>query len=538
MIRKILCVCFAALLLGAAVPQTVRAEPVYAVTLNRETFDAYRQSGNYSDITLTLTGAAPAALAYQNRTSGETRTVSFYTGTTQVLYAAAEIEAALSAGSLTTGENVFTSLPASDPASNDLSLTIYDSTPSGIVIGPDQLTVQKGESGILSYEILRSEAADPLVDGRQLLGSEEIIWTISGATASSVSGGVVTVGNGETAASFTVRAELLVDGGYPPGSDAPVISEVTVNVTEAAPATYTILSSAGENGTISPNGSTVIGKGGSQSYTIVPDEGFMIDTVTIDGVAVAGTDNVYTFSNVSADADIRVTFKAAAAGADTVMYTVSADAGEHGSILPSGSRAVPAGTDVSFTLTPNEGYVIDRVEVDGQAVDIEGDVHTLKDIQADTAIFVTFKEEETAAVTYTITAGAGAHGKIFPAGEMKVTAGERVRFTFTPDAGYVIDVLTVDGREVTPDGDGYTLSNVQRDTVILVTFKAAAVSVTPGVTSEGTGTADTRGNTSSGQTDTGDETPTALYGLAATLSLAGLIAAVRAILRRKQQKPS
>jgi uncharacterized protein (TIGR02145 family) len=62
--------------------------------------------------------------------------------------------------------------------------------------------------------------------------------------------------------------------------------------------TFSITSSAGPNGTISPAGVRTISYGGSQSYTISPLSGYQITNVLVDGVAV-GPVSSYTFPNVT-----------------------------------------------------------------------------------------------------------------------------------------------------------------------------------------------------------------------------------------------
>ena len=48
--------------------------------------------------------------------------------------------------------------------------------------------------------------------------------------------------------------------------------------------------------------------------------------------------------------------------------TIRAAAGSGGSISPAGNIIVPAGEDRSFTITPDAGYVILRVLVDGENI--------------------------------------------------------------------------------------------------------------------------------------------------------------------------
>ena len=47
------------------------------------------------------------------------------------------------------------------------------------------------------------------------------------------------------------------------------------------------------------------------------------------------------------------------------MATVNASCGEGGSISPKYNVEVPVGESITFTITPDEGYKIDTVTVDG-----------------------------------------------------------------------------------------------------------------------------------------------------------------------------
>ena len=55
-------------------------------------------------------------------------------------------------------------------------------------------------------------------------------------------------------------------------------------------------------------------------------------------------------------------------GSSYDYYTISATAGEGGSISPSGNISVREGRDKTFTITPHSGYVISDVRVDGVSV--------------------------------------------------------------------------------------------------------------------------------------------------------------------------
>lgn len=61
-------------------------------------------------------------------------------------------------------------------------------------------------------------------------------------------------------------------------------------------------------GSISPVGTQIYSQGSNATYSINPDSGFAIESVTVDGVVV-GVGNIYTFTNISASHTIQVRFK-------------------------------------------------------------------------------------------------------------------------------------------------------------------------------------------------------------------------------------
>ena len=71
---------------------------------------------------------------------------------------------------------------------------------------------------------------------------------------------------------------------------------------------YTITATAGAGGRIEPAGETEVTAGGSQTYYITPDEGYVVDDVLVDWRSVGAVDS-YTFRNVDADHEIRATFR-------------------------------------------------------------------------------------------------------------------------------------------------------------------------------------------------------------------------------------
>jgi subtilisin family serine protease len=75
---------------------------------------------------------------------------------------------------------------------------------------------------------------------------------------------------------------------------------------------------------------------------------------------------------------------------------------------------------------------------------------------------------------FQITASAGANGSISPAGTFGAVAGTNVPFTASPATGYEVDVWKLDTATVQTGGFTYTLSNIQANHAVEVTFKVAS----------------------------------------------------------------
>ena len=79
---------------------------------------------------------------------------------------------------------------------------------------------------------------------------------------------------------------------------------------------------------------------------------------------------------------------------------------------------------------------------------------------------------------HTITATAGANGRISPAGAVEVTEGNDQLFIITAEEGYEIDTLKVDNADVSVMSS-YTFTGVRADHTIAVTFKQKDTPVQP-----------------------------------------------------------
>ena len=178
-------------------------------------------------------------------------------------------------------------------------------------------------------------------------------------------------------------------------------------------------------------------------------------TVSVDTSAAVGTVSYPTQSTwnctvsglVTGDNNIVITATDSAGNTTTATtritllqtYAIMASSDSNGSILPSGLVTVISGSSQTFTVTPNAGYAIANITVDGVS---QGAItsYTFTNVTAVHTITASF-----AVNAYTITASTGSGGSISPSGTVTVTSGGNQIFTITPNTNYHVANVMVDG---------------------------------------------------------------------------------------------
>jgi len=220
----------------------------------------------------------------------------------------------------------------------------------------------------------------------------------------------------------------------------------------------------GGGGFITPSAPQTVNYGGSVTFTIMPDTGYVVNNVVVNDVS-QGPIMTYTFPNVTADGFIVATFKL-----QDFMITPSREPGAGGTITPSAPQTVPYGGSVTFTITPSTGYVVNDVVVNGVS---QGSIttYTFANVTANGSIVAKFKP-----MTFVITPTPNPGGAITPGTPQTVNYGAGATFTITPNTGYVINDVRMDG--VSNPGavaaGSYTFTNVTANHTIEATFKKQA----------------------------------------------------------------
>lgn len=248
-------------------------------------------------------------------------------------------------------------------------------------------------------------------------------------------------------------------------------TDVVINwsITQATP-DYTV-----------PTGLTSV-KGKVLSDVVLPT-GFTWNTPAT--VLTAGT-NTYkaTFTPVDTtnyktimDIDIEVDVK-------NIFDVITSVPGGNGTITPS-KIGVIEGSKVKITFTPNTGYMVDKVLVNGIEKNATGN-----------EIEITVDEEKTVEVSYkkipfTITVEEVTGATVDPDGTVTVSYGDNKDFTITANTGYKLVKVLVNDVEKTLDGNTLKLKNITSNMKIKVVVEKIEYKVIEGAEQTYTITEDT-----------------------------------------------
>ena len=257
-----------------------------------------------------------------------------------------------------------------------------------------------------------------------------------------------------------------------------VVADTQIEAT-FEPVTYEIIVITVGNGTVDPGTTTAV-FGSSKVFTITPDKGHRIWSITLDGVdmpvtASSGNAQRFTISDINSDHILSVKFV-------TSILKITTVAGTNGTIRPR-ELEVEYDSFASVSVVPDEGYEISSIYIDGKKVD---DSKIAKGGVAQNISFEHVTEDHEVRATFsriklTIKSEVtGIGGTISPKGEIVYDYGARASYTITPDPTYTIDKIYVDGSEVSvtvTEGDKqtYVFENIKESHTIVVSFKKSLI---------------------------------------------------------------
>ena len=226
----------------------------------------------------------------------------------------------------------------------------------------------------------------------------------------------------------------------------------------------------GGHGTISAS-KTGLTAGSTETITFTPDAGYKIDTVTVNGTATSVSGNTLNVT-MNENKTVVVTYKA-------IEYNITVTDGK--ATIGAGSEISKAAEGTAVTLTANaapSGKVFDKwVVVSGGITLADANSATTTFTMPASAVSVKATYKTTPGTTYNLTTQVnGGHGTI-SASKTGLTAGSTETITFTPDAGYKIDTVTVNGTATSVSGNTLNVTMNENKTVV-VTYKAIEYNIT------------------------------------------------------------
>lgn len=190
---------------------------------------------------------------------------------------------------------------------------------------------------------------------------------------------------------------------------------------------------SGDHGAVTPSAVSV-DWGEDLDVTVSADAHCHIDRISVDGLPLEIPGGLalwtHTFGEVSGDHSVTAAF-----ATDRQVLAVKSAGSGTGSVSPPGGT-YDYGTQVTLTARPDVSSVF---------VGWTGDISTAENpaavlMDADRTVTANF-----ALKSFIVTSGAGAGGRVTPAGETTVGWGEGLTFVMTPCSGYVLSDVIVDG---------------------------------------------------------------------------------------------
>ena len=185
------------------------------------------------------------------------------------------------------------------------------------------------------------------------------------------------------------------------------------------------------------------------------------------------TTNYKTITDIDIEVNVKNTFN-----------VITSVPGGNGTITPSKIDVIE-GSKVKITFTPNTGYMIDKVLVNGIEKTVTGN-----------EIEITVDEEKTVEVSYkkipfTITVEEVTGATVDPDGTVTVSYGDNKDFTITANTGYKLVKVLVNDVEKTLDGNTLKLKNITSNMKIKVVVEKIEYKVIEGAEQTYTITEDT-----------------------------------------------
>lgn len=209
----------------------------------------------------------------------------------------------------------------------------------------------------------------------------------------------------------------------------------------------------------------------TNSYTLFNGIEYNVEVVAYDGyeitlVSANGEEKSENFS-ILVKEDLTLDIQVEEKKQFNVSFTFDEGANVFVGGKQSSEIVIDRGEDVEFEIILENGFKLTSVTINGEEQDLNTNF-TLTDIMTDYVVEIATTKEE-----YEVFVNYGNGGKVSSLGSMQtVSYGDSVELAITPDDGYEISRVLVNGEEVEVADNILTLSNITSNQNVIVEFKA------------------------------------------------------------------
>ena len=296
-------------------------------------------------------------------------------------------------------------------------------------------------------------------------------------------------------------ASVLVDGSSVGTVASYTFSNITANHTISASFTlnsYSVVATAGSGGTVTAPANRIVTHGSTTSFTFTPNTGYTGSASGCGGTAVSNQSSSFTYTTgaITSNCTVSATFTPPASGTLTpaspscIIGSGTSNCGIRFSWSvsnPRGTSAVTSSVTDAGAVAPNtlvasgdtgSQYFLVPYSARTFYLYNNGSLLSQATVSSSCASGTNFVSG-TCRANLNITASAGSHGSISPSGTTSVVYGSNQTYSITPQSGYNIASVLVDGVSVGAVAS-YTFSNITANHAISASF--AVIVCTNGAT--------------------------------------------------------
>ncbi len=192
---------------------------------------------------------------------------------------------------------------------------------------------------------------------------------------------------------------------------------------------YHIIASCNDHGSVIPSDTVWVSSGTSQRFSIIPNPGYRIGSVSINNTPVDSIwesgEQSFLFPNITNNHTLDVNFC-------INQHLIITQTVGSGTMYPCDSVWVPHGNDQTFTFSPMNNNMLIAVSVDGNRVETTNGTYTLYSVSDNHTMEAIFSEIPDTN-THNITITWEGNGNISPSGSLFVNENDSILFCINPN---------------------------------------------------------------------------------------------------------